>query len=226
MNVTHLKLNNLRAMQTAEFRFRPGINLIVGVNGVGKTSVLDALRVCLAAVVNHANGRRGRPESFAVEDIHVGAAMLTVNCRVRLGEGEYSYVVHKPRESSVPRKKMVGEPRKDVYDTPEKAEFRRRATSTWRRKGRRRPSARRALLDEQGLALRARSGEGRCGRRDFRRLRRCLRRSGAATRGVRRVDESAGNPALRTTRGCSRARGLSGGRGALPAGLLQPAAGR
>ena len=123
MNVTHLKLNNLRAIQTAEFRFLPGMNLIVGVNGVGKTSVLDSLGVCLSAVVNHANGRRVRPESFSVEDIHIGAAMLTVDCRVRLGEGDYSYVVHKPRESSVPRKKRAGVPREDVYDTPEKAEF-------------------------------------------------------------------------------------------------------
>ena len=43
MIVTRLKLANLRAIEAAEFRFQPGFNLIVGVNGVGKTSVLDAL---------------------------------------------------------------------------------------------------------------------------------------------------------------------------------------
>ena len=123
MNVTHLKLNNLRAIETAEFRFLPGMNLIVGVNGVGKTSMLDSLRVCLSAVVNHANGRRGHPESLAVEDIRIGAAALTVDCGVRLGHREYSYLVHKPREASVPREKKAGVPREDVYDTPEKAEF-------------------------------------------------------------------------------------------------------
>ena len=123
MNVTRLKLNNLRAIQRAEFRFLPGVNLIVGVNGVGKTSVLDSLRVCLSAVVNHANGRRGRLESFAVDDIRIGAAALTVDCDVRLGDREYSYLVHKPREASAPREKKAGEPREDVYDTPEKAGF-------------------------------------------------------------------------------------------------------
>ena len=51
MIVTSLKLANLRAIETAEFRFQPGFNLIVGVNGVGKTSVLDALSVCLSSVV-------------------------------------------------------------------------------------------------------------------------------------------------------------------------------
>jgi len=53
MIVTQLKITNLRAIYAAEFRFRPGFNLIVGVNGVGKTSVLDALRVCLSAVTKH-----------------------------------------------------------------------------------------------------------------------------------------------------------------------------
>ena len=51
MEITSLKLVNLRAIENAEFRFQPGFNLIVGVNGVGKTSVLDALSVCLSAVV-------------------------------------------------------------------------------------------------------------------------------------------------------------------------------
>lgn len=35
MIVTRLKLANLRAIEAAEFRFQPGFNLIVGVNGVG-----------------------------------------------------------------------------------------------------------------------------------------------------------------------------------------------
>ena len=51
MRVTSLKLVNVRAIKTAEFRFQPGFNLIVGVNGVGKSTVLDALSVCLSAVV-------------------------------------------------------------------------------------------------------------------------------------------------------------------------------
>ena len=38
MRVTSLKLTNFRAIETAEFRFQPGFNLIVGVNGVGKST--------------------------------------------------------------------------------------------------------------------------------------------------------------------------------------------
>ncbi|GAF78192.1 unnamed protein product, partial [marine sediment metagenome] len=123
MIVTHLKITNLRAMEAAEFRFQPGFNLIVGVNGVGKTSVLDALGVCLSAVMKQTNKLRTRVESFTRDDIRVGVDALTVECGIRLGEKDYAYLVHKPRETSVPQEKKAGMPREQVYDTPERTEF-------------------------------------------------------------------------------------------------------
>jgi len=123
MIVTRLRLVNLRAIEAAEFSFQPGMNLIVGVNGVGKTSVLDALGVCLSAVVKQANKLRGRVETFSVDDIRIGAEALTVESAIRLGDRQYSYLVHKPCETSVPQRKKAGMPREQVHDTPEKAEF-------------------------------------------------------------------------------------------------------
>ena len=123
MIATRLKLANLRVIEAAEFRFQPGVNLVVGVNGVGKTSVLDALSVCLSAVVKQANRLRGRVESFSFDDIRMGAEALTVECGVRFGGREHGYVVHKPREGSVPQEKKAGMPREQVHDTPEKAGF-------------------------------------------------------------------------------------------------------
>ncbi len=52
MRVTFLKLANVRTIEAAAFRFRPGVNLIVGVNGVGRTTVLDAHRVRALLVEN------------------------------------------------------------------------------------------------------------------------------------------------------------------------------
>ena len=39
MRITSLELTNTRAIETARFQFQPGFNLIVGVNGVGKSTV-------------------------------------------------------------------------------------------------------------------------------------------------------------------------------------------
>ena len=123
MIVTSLKLANIRAIETAEFRFQPGFNLIVGVNGVGKTTMLDSLRVCLSAFVKQANKLRARVEAFAIDDIRVGANALTVECSGRIRSSDYHYLIHKPREASVPQEKKTGMPREQVHDTPEKASF-------------------------------------------------------------------------------------------------------
>lgn len=123
MIVTRLKLANLRAIEAAEFPFQPGFNLIVGVNGVGKTSVLDALGVCLSAVVKQANGLRGRVGSFALDDIRVGADALSVECSVQIGERTHGYLIHKPREASAVQEKKAGLPREQTLDTPEKTGF-------------------------------------------------------------------------------------------------------
>ena len=123
MRVSALKLTNLRAIETAEFRFQPGFNLIVGVNGVGKTSMLDALRVCLSAFAKQANKLGTTVESFTVDDIRVGADALSIECGVQIGESEHRYLLHKPRESSAPQEKKAGMPREQVHDTPEKATF-------------------------------------------------------------------------------------------------------
>ena len=123
MIVTSLKLANVRAIKAAEFRFQPGFNLIVGVNGVGKTSVLDSLCVCLSAFVKRANRRRGPVEAFMLDDIRVGADALTVECSGRIGSAEHQYVIHKPREASAPQKSKVGMPREQVHNTRKWGEF-------------------------------------------------------------------------------------------------------
>lgn len=69
MKITSLKLTNIRSIETAEFRFKPGFNLIVGVNGVGKSTVLDALRICLSRILPSTTESRAKPLSFDKSDI-------------------------------------------------------------------------------------------------------------------------------------------------------------
>ena len=123
MIVTRLKLANVRAIESVEFRFQPGFNLIVGVNGEGKTSVLDSLSVCLSAVVKHTNKLRNPVESFSVDDIRVRGDALMVECEVQIRQWTYTYLVHHPRETSAPQKRKVGMPREQVHETPERQEF-------------------------------------------------------------------------------------------------------
>lgn len=97
MRVTRLKLSNVRAIEAAEFRFRPGFNLVVGVNGVGKTTVLEALARCLHECVASIDDSVSPPAYFKVDDIRVGAEVLDVEYDVDHGGASYNFVTHRGR---------------------------------------------------------------------------------------------------------------------------------
>jgi hypothetical protein len=91
MIVRQLKLANLRAIEVAEFSFRPGFNLIVGVNGVGKSSVLDALRICISRILPSITASRVKTMSFDIDDIRKGFPFLDVALTFELGDREFRF---------------------------------------------------------------------------------------------------------------------------------------
>ncbi len=48
MYLAQLNITNFRKLKQADLHFRPGLNIIVGANNVGKTAIVDALRALLA----------------------------------------------------------------------------------------------------------------------------------------------------------------------------------
>lgn len=99
MRVRSVKLANLRAIETAEFRFQPGFNLIVGVNGVGKSTVLDALRICASRLLPSMTESRAKAMTFAAEDIRSGLPFLDVELSLALGPDEFRFTRCQWRET-------------------------------------------------------------------------------------------------------------------------------
>lgn len=99
MRFTSLKLANLRAIETAEFHFQPGFNLIVGVNGVGKTTALDALRICASRLLPSMTESRAKAMAFAIDDIRSGLPFLDVELSFGLGADEFRFTRRQWRES-------------------------------------------------------------------------------------------------------------------------------
>ena len=97
MRVTRLRLANVRAIEVAELHFRPGFNLIAGVNGVGKTTVLDTLAVCFSAVVRHAKRYPRYGRFFESDDIRVDVGALQAECDLECAGKKYGYLLHKFR---------------------------------------------------------------------------------------------------------------------------------
>ena len=91
MKFTSLKLTNIRSIETAEFRFQPGFNLIAGVNGVGKSSVLDALCICLSRIIPLTAKFRVRARPFDKRDIRSGFPFLEIDLSLTIGDDELRF---------------------------------------------------------------------------------------------------------------------------------------
>ncbi|MGH9765372.1 MAG: AAA family ATPase [Blastocatellia bacterium] len=61
MRIDRLIAENFKGFKHREFAFHPEFNLVVGVNGTGKTSVLDALSVALGGWFLGLRGYDSRP---------------------------------------------------------------------------------------------------------------------------------------------------------------------
>ncbi|MXW79950.1 MAG: AAA family ATPase, partial [Gemmatimonadetes bacterium] len=85
MEINSLKLANIRAFEAAEFRFQAGFNLIVGANGVGKSTVLDALRICLSRILPLATDSRAKAMSFDISDIRNNFPFLDAELSMTIG---------------------------------------------------------------------------------------------------------------------------------------------
>lgn len=68
MELQKLTLTNFRAFKQAEFIFKPGMNLIVGINGVGKSSVLDALRILFSQIMSKVSNSKVKSMQFSDND--------------------------------------------------------------------------------------------------------------------------------------------------------------
>ena len=64
MYLAQLSIKNFRRIAEASLEFRPGLNVIVGPNNIGKTAIVDALRALLA-------GADDPYPRFTCDDIHI-----------------------------------------------------------------------------------------------------------------------------------------------------------
>jgi predicted ATP-binding protein involved in virulence len=86
MKLTSLSLFNLRSFEFAEISFDPQFTLIAGINGAGKSTVLDAIRTCASYLLPAIRRGPSRPFGFGIDDIHENAPIADATLHFTLDD--------------------------------------------------------------------------------------------------------------------------------------------
>ncbi len=82
MNVKKININNYRSIIDASFEFDSSLNVFVGVNGSGKTTILDALAISLSWLVNRIQRESVSGKHISENDIRNQAQYSQLNISV------------------------------------------------------------------------------------------------------------------------------------------------
>lgn len=94
MNIIRLNLRNYRSFPELEVHFQPvGVNVLVGVNGSGKSTVLDAIGSMMQHMVARLKTESGRGAPIAEADIMVGASEASIGICFEENGNTYSFEV-------------------------------------------------------------------------------------------------------------------------------------
>ncbi|WP_423808294.1 AAA family ATPase (plasmid) [Photobacterium damselae] len=82
IKLTHLKLENYKGFNKLDLRFNEDLNLFVGVNGSGKSSALEAIKLSLSWLVNRIQREKANGLQVQKSDIHKGALNASISLTV------------------------------------------------------------------------------------------------------------------------------------------------
>ena len=101
MKLIHLNLMNFRGIQELSVNFTERTTAFVGVNGVGKSTVLDAVAIALSLLIWRINGIPQKSRTVAIEDIRHGADFARIEVTIELRGQPVSWSIAKNRKKGV-----------------------------------------------------------------------------------------------------------------------------
>jgi len=95
MYINTVELTNIRGFTHAKLIFQPGFNLVVGVNGVGKTTILESVRVLLSHILTEIKSPIIVKDYFSKSDININTNSLQLNSSFTVDEQSYEFLYRK-----------------------------------------------------------------------------------------------------------------------------------
>lgn len=99
MKIERLRLLNFRGVEQLEVDFRQRTTAFVGVNGVGKSAVLDALAIALSQLIWRINDQAQKARTISIDDIREGADFARIEVTAELRGQHVGWALAKNRKS-------------------------------------------------------------------------------------------------------------------------------
>lgn len=84
MKVIKLTLTNFRGIENLTIHFTPNMNALAGINGSGKSSVLDALAIGLSHLISRINGNANKSRKMTEYDILKGKTFAKIELDIEI----------------------------------------------------------------------------------------------------------------------------------------------
>lgn len=100
MLIKWIKISNFRAAKNLAINMHPQMNLFIGVNGAGKSTVLQAVALALTALVRRVNNSDVSRRVIAVTDINNSESSASIEIEAQFFSQEYTWSISRVRPGS------------------------------------------------------------------------------------------------------------------------------
>lgn len=102
MIIKHLVIENFRAIEYLELDCSNSVNVFIGDNGAGKSTVLDAINILYSWLVARLDSTKGKGKSIHKDDIRIGAQYCFMSVMVEHDGIHASWSLYKSKQASHP----------------------------------------------------------------------------------------------------------------------------
>ena len=102
MIIKHLVIENFRAIEYLELDCSNSVNVFIGDNGAGKSTVLDAINILYSWLVARLDSTKGKGKSIHKDDISFGAQYCFLSVMVEHDGIHASWSLYKSKQASHP----------------------------------------------------------------------------------------------------------------------------
>ena len=93
MRVESISIRNFRGIEDDRIVFDRRTTAFVGVNGVGKSTILDAIAIALSQLIWRISGHPLKARPIAIDDIRHGTEYARIDACVRIGESSVQWAI-------------------------------------------------------------------------------------------------------------------------------------